>query len=55
MAFKKECAFAESGHGRLRIKQLHLMKAGSVNGVPLKKRNGRTEEYEGDFLLDIGF
>ncbi len=30
-------------------------KAGSVNGVPLKKRNGRTEEYEGDFLLDMDF
>ena len=30
-------------------------KAGSVNGVPLKKRNGRTEEYEGDFLLDMVF
>lgn len=30
-------------------------KAGNVNGVPSKKRNGKTEEYEGDFLLDMNF
>lgn len=30
-------------------------KPGSVNGVPLKKRGSRTEEYDGDFLLDMDF
>ena len=30
-------------------------KPDSVNGVPLKKRSNRTEEYEGDFLLDMDF
>ena len=26
-----------------------------MNGVPLKKRSNRTEEDEGDFLLDMDF
>lgn len=32
-----------------------LDKPGTVNGVPLKKRSNRTEEFEGDFLLDMDF
>ena len=34
---------------------IRITQPGSVNGVPLKKRGSRTEEYDGDFLLDMDF